>query len=320
MSIRIATCAWGDSFENCCAEAARAGYAGIEINIDGYAGREGELRDLLDRHGLEAAAGSAGGGFLDPATRESEIAQVEQTARRLAAFGVYTLELHCGLRPVGGPSEEQLRHYAEALNEVGRRCRRHGVRVGLHNHCILFIETGRDIDLLYQHLDPELMGAGFDTGHLALAGCDVAEVARRYAGRFVYGHLKDLYQVSKPAGESERVLSFDETLALVQASDIYTWLAIEDVDGRRVVLGGGKLGHDLFAGHRGLIRGVRCCDITEYQFAELGQGFIDLPGTLAALQHAGYEGWLAVELDVCYRTRFESARMSREYLRSQLQL
>ena len=320
MSIRIATCAWGDSFATCCAEAARAGYAGIEIDINGYVGRERELRALLDRHGLEAAAGSAGGGFLDLATRDHEIAQVEETARRLSEFGVHTLELHCGTRPVGGPSEEQLCRYAEALNEAGRRCRRHGVRVGLHNHCILFVETGREIELLYEQLAPELVGAGFDTGHLALAGCDVAAMARRYAGRFVYGHLKDLYQVGKPAGESERVLSFDETLALAQAADICTWLAIEDVDGRRLVLGGGKLGHDLFAGHRGLIRGVRCCDITEYQFAELGQGTADLPGALAALQGTGYEGWLAVELDVCYRTRFESARMSREYLKNQLKI
>ena len=316
MAIRIATCAWGDSFETCCEEAARAGYAGIEINIDAYAGREHSLRALLDRHGLEAAAGAAGGSFLDPITREREIAEVERIAGALADFGVRTLELHCGTRPVGGPNDEQLLRYADALNEVGRRCRALGVRVGLHNHCILFIETGYELDLLYNNLDPALVGAGFDTGHLALAGCDAADVARRYADRFVYGHVKDLYQVGKPVGESDRILSFDELTDLAVSSDILTWLRIKDIDGRWLTLGGGRIGHDFLAGHHGLIRGAHCHDVTEYQFGELGQGTVDLPGVFSALDAAGCDGWLAVELDVCYRTRFESACLSRSYLKN----
>ena len=71
------------------------------------------------------------------------------------------------------------------------------------------------------------------------------------------------------------------------------------------------------------VSGTWCHELdqtTEYQFAELGQGFVDLPGYFAALEQSGYEGWLAVELDVCYRTRVESARMSRAYLRDTIGL
>jgi sugar phosphate isomerase/epimerase len=71
-SIQIASCAWGAPFEEFCADVARAGYAG----------RESELRALLDRHGLSIAACSAGGLFLDPATRDAEIAAVAETTRR----------------------------------------------------------------------------------------------------------------------------------------------------------------------------------------------------------------------------------------------
>ena len=318
MTIRIATCRWGDSFEDFCAEAARAGYAGIESGIDEYTGRYPELQALLGRHGLTIAAASAGGSFLDPSSREQELAQVEEAARRLSAFGIHTLEMHCGPRPVGGPTDEQLKTYAEGLNEVGRRCRPLGVKLGVHNHCILSLETEREIDLLYRHLDPELVGAGLDTGHLALAGCDVAAMFRRYADRMVYAHLKDLYQVSKPAGESDQIMDFDEVLKLAVAADILTWLVIQDISGRRIVLGGGQLGHDFFRRHRGLIQGVRCRDITEYQFAEIGQGTVDFPAVFQALRAAHFDGWLAVELDVTYRTRFESARMSRDYIREKL--
>jgi inosose dehydratase len=317
MTMHIATCPWEAPLEEVCAQAARAGYEGIQYGV--AAGHEPELRAVLDRYGLKLAASASGGSFLDPATCEQEIEQAVAEARRLKTLGADVLEMMCGLRPVGGPTEAQIKAYAGGLNQVGRRCREIGVRIGVHNHCILFLETEAEIDQLYQHLDPELVGVGFDTGHLALAGMDAAAVFRRYAGRAVYVHLKDLYQVSKPAGESERVMDFDEVLALVEAGDIYTWLVIQDLDRRRIVLGGGKLGHDFFRGHRGLIRGVRCCDIAEYQFAEIGSGgLVDFQGVFASLEQAGFDGWLAVELDVSYRTRYESARISREYIRERL--
>jgi sugar phosphate isomerase/epimerase len=320
-SIKVATCGWGAPFEEFCADAAHAGYEGIESGIDQYAGREPELRALLDRYGLTVAAMSSGGLFLDPATREREIDAVEETARRISAFGVHTLEMHTGARPVGGPSDEQIRRYADGLNEVGRRCKRHGVNMGIHNHCIQFIETEREIDVLYRHLDPGLVGIGFDTGHLALADCDPAAMFRRYIDRgyeVTYAHLKDLYQVSKPAGEGEQPMAFDEVLDLVVASDILTWLVIQDVAGRRIVLGGGKIGHDFFRAHRRLIQGVRRCDITEYQFAEIGQGFVDFKAVFDVLRAAEFDGWVAVELDVSYRSRLESAMISRDNIRQTL--
>ncbi|MFH1569177.1 MAG: TIM barrel protein, partial [Gemmatimonadota bacterium] len=170
-----------------------------------------------------------------------------------------------------------------------------------------------------QHLDPARVGMGFDTGHLALAGMDAAAVCRRYADRACFMHIKDLYQVAQPAGEDDRVLTFDETVALAEASDIYTWLVLDTLEGRRLVLGGGPLGHRFLRDHRGLIQGVRCRDVTEYQFAEIGHGgLVDFRAVVADLQATGFDGWLAVELDVSYRTRFESARMSRDYLRDEL--
>jgi inosose dehydratase len=321
MTIHIATCGWGAPLDEFCAAAAQAGYEGIEMGIADYAGREDELRGILSRHGLTIAAAASGGSFQDPQTRAQEIAAVVETARQINAFGIHTLEMFCGARPVGGPTEEQIRTCAAALNEIGRRCRPLGVNVGVHNHCIQFLETEQEIDALYRHLDPELVGIGFDTGHLALAGCDSAAMFRRCIERgfrVAYVHLKDLYQVGKPAGESDRVLTFDEVLALANAADVLTWLVIRDIAGRRIVLGGGKIGHDFLRAHRGLLRGVRCCDIAEYQFAEIGRGTVDFPALFAVLRQAEFGGWASVELDVAYRPRLESATISRDYIRQVL--
>ncbi|MGC9520980.1 MAG: sugar phosphate isomerase/epimerase family protein, partial [Anaerolineae bacterium] len=52
-------------------------------------------------------------------------------------------------------------------------------------------------------------------------------------------------------------------------------------------------------------------------FAELGEGCVDFPAIFEILAKAGYEGWIIVETDRTTKpTAFESAKISREYLKS----
>ncbi|MGC9467133.1 MAG: sugar phosphate isomerase/epimerase family protein [Anaerolineae bacterium] len=52
-------------------------------------------------------------------------------------------------------------------------------------------------------------------------------------------------------------------------------------------------------------------------FAELGEGCVDFPAIFEILESAGYEGWIIVETDETTKpTAFESAKISRAYLRS----
>jgi inosose dehydratase len=51
-------------------------------------------------------------------------------------------------------------------------------------------------------------------------------------------------------------------------------------------------------------------------FTELGRGCLDVPGLLDALCEIGYVGWLMVEQDSTWLSPAESARVSRDYLRS----
>ena len=57
--------------------------------------------------------------------------------------------------------------------------------------------------------------------------------------------------------------------------------------------------------------------VRETVFAELGEGMVDFPAILDPLLAAGFDGWLIVETDITLKpTAFESAQISRQYLRS----
>jgi inosose dehydratase len=51
-------------------------------------------------------------------------------------------------------------------------------------------------------------------------------------------------------------------------------------------------------------------------FTELGRGKLDVPALLVALRDIGYDGWLMVEQDSTWLAPAESARASRQYLRT----
>jgi inosose dehydratase len=56
--------------------------------------------------------------------------------------------------------------------------------------------------------------------------------------------------------------------------------------------------------------------IRQRVFTELGRGCLDVPGLLSALRAIGYDGWLMIEQDSTWLPPAESARVSREYLRT----
>lgn len=55
-------------------------------------------------------------------------------------------------------------------------------------------------------------------------------------------------------------------------------------------------------------------------FNELGQGTVDLPGVLTALNEISYDGWLCVEIDVSTTTPLNSLTICRDYVVDQLGL
>lgn len=90
---------------------------------------------------------------------------------------------------------------AEQLNRCAENLKRHGIRVGYHNHAIDFKDLGgtRGFDVLIQNTDPNLVCFEMDCGHVIHAGQDPIAYLNKYPTRIELLHLKDLvpgYHVS----------------------------------------------------------------------------------------------------------------------------
>jgi inosose dehydratase len=83
------------------------------------------------------------------------------------------------------------RAYGERLTAFARRVRARGLRLAYHHHVGAYVETPEDVDSLVAATGSEV-GLLLDTGHVALAGGDPAELLERHAERVCHVHCKDL--------------------------------------------------------------------------------------------------------------------------------
>ena len=182
-----------DSFEDVAAAAAEAGYREIElIFLPDHSGPEAKA--VLDRHGLRAVS-----------------AHVPYQA--LAEDFANTIAFHrgigndCLILPMPDPevraaaNGETWRAFGQTLNELGRRCRAEGMRLGYHNHAFEMeaFDGARAIDLVLGNADPENLFWEPDLAWITDGGAKPLELIRKYAGRCPHIHAKDL----APAGENE---------------------------------------------------------------------------------------------------------------------
>ena len=152
-----------------------------------------EQRAKLDEYAMTLLGGFVPLVLHDPAQRDEMLGLAEQIAARMAACGgshfitAAVGSLDDWFRPRLGSAE-----WAELLanlNFLEEICEDHGLVQAVHPHMDTLIETA---DEFRRFLDGCGVQFCFDTGHLALAGLDVASVARAHRGRIGIVHLKDL--------------------------------------------------------------------------------------------------------------------------------
>jgi inosose dehydratase len=189
-------------------------YATPDGRIDRTAGppEEEVLRDV------------ARAGFAAVQARLAPDRAPAETARRLAAFGLAPAPAYLELAPTApDPSPEDLarldaavaasrawgltdlviamplddarrrRPTAAALDALGDRARRGGVRLCLHPHVGTSLERPAEVEALLDRTEPAHLALCADTGHLAWGGvADVARFLERHRARVGMLHLKDL--------------------------------------------------------------------------------------------------------------------------------
>ena len=241
------------SLETCLAEAAAAGYAGIELG--GKFPRDPErLVLLLDRYGLSLVSGWYGGHLLRRDARDeaaklaSHLDLLKHMGCEVLVFAEVTSCTHAepdiGLsrRPRMKRSEWAL--LSDRVGELARMTADQGVKLAYHHHMGTVVQTAADIERLME-TTPDEVRLLLDTGHALYAGADPTAVARTYGGRIAHVHCKDVrraildrclnHDSSFPAAVLDGVFTvpgdgcvdFQAMLSVLRQADYEGWLVVE---------------------------------------------------------------------------------------------
>jgi inosose dehydratase len=186
--------------------------------------------------GLEAAPGYFAFPFedrtaVDQATRRAEDAADTHQALGLDhIFIADTLNSIRVARPGRGEAADPRRLPAMAANlaSVCEVFTHRAVTPCLHQHVASWVETEEEYLHMLKLIDPALLAAGPDTGHLAYADADPTAVIRALAGRVRVAHLKDLHAAVK-------LETADRDYFAAVASGLWTEPGRGDVDLERVI-------------------------------------------------------------------------------------
>jgi inosose dehydratase len=191
------------SLQTCLSETAAAGYDGIELGHK-FPRDAGELRPLLDEHGLSLISGWYSGRLLERNSSD-EIGSMAAHAGLLQAMGCNVLifaevtgcihsefDVRLSARP--RISSADWKQFGKRLTEVGKACNDLGLKLCYHHHMGTVVQSDDDIDALMQETTDDVYLL-LDTGHAYFAGADPVALARKYAGRVGHLHCKDVRDI-----------------------------------------------------------------------------------------------------------------------------
>jgi inosose dehydratase len=198
-------------------EAHDVGYHNVEtfmhyfVKLDLYDKPEA-VRKQMDDIGVQFVTISNGAPmetrFEDPSKHAQIYEDHLKLVRFIKNFGCDHLKINMGRRRTEGTTDDDLKHMADALQELGRRINDEGIRFGVHAHMWSQFENRHEIDYVMTHTDPKYVGFVLDTGHIAMAGIDPVELARKLGLRVVEFHIKDVKPENK-GGAKTRLAKMD---------------------------------------------------------------------------------------------------------------
>ena len=182
----------GRDFDGTLKTVAAIGYRVVEGNLS-LAGHDAKaLKAVYDGLGLAWRSAHCGGEEL-----RGGLAKTIETAH---AVGLDYLvcafpQIPASIKDVlGGIALDDWKANAALFNRIGEQTRAAGITFAYHNHNIDFrrYDGISGYDTLLANTDPELVKLELDCGWMVSAGLDPVDYLRRYPGRYVMLHLKDL--------------------------------------------------------------------------------------------------------------------------------
>ena len=113
------------------------------------------------------------------------------------------------------------------LNEVGKLCRKAGIKYGYHNHAHEFekVEGQVMLDYMLSHTDPENVFFEMDVYWTVIGKASPVDYFKKYPGRFTALHIKDHREI----GQSGMV-GFDAIFANTDVAGVkYIFVELEEV-------------------------------------------------------------------------------------------
>ncbi len=171
-------------FEGTLRKVAELGFDGVELAGYGNFTAQ-EVRNFLDKYGLKAAASHVSIDEL-----ESELERVIEEQIILGSNYIV-----CPYLAEDRRNDREYLALPSLLNEIGEKCKRHGLTLCYHNHDfeLKTISDGRKaLEVILDSTDPDKVKAEFDVYWLKKAGENPISWLEKYEGRTPLVHLKDM--------------------------------------------------------------------------------------------------------------------------------
>lgn len=147
-----------------------------------------EMKDILERYGMEASALSAHAPLMRP---EVAIPYMEQAIHFAKIVGAKTLTSDEGIRPSWVPVEDVFRVMQYTLSRVCMIAERYGIYIGIEPHQA-FTTTTEGLMRVATLVDSPMLRVNYDTGNAWLGGEDPYEGLKTVGKRLIHMHAKDI--------------------------------------------------------------------------------------------------------------------------------
>ncbi len=245
-----------NTFEQCISEMALAGFKGCEVGNKYPRHDEELLRKRLDIRGMSIAGAWFSSFLTTKPYEETEKAFIEHRDF-LHRFGAKVIVVSEQGHSIQGQmdtpvfekkyifNDEEWELLARGLERLGALAEEKGMKIAYHHHMGTGVQTEEEVDRLMKMTNPDLVHLLYDSGHLAYSGEDYISVLKKYVGRIVHVHLKDIRQqvVDKVKAEQKSFLQgvrlgtftvpgdgdvkFDEIFKILGENNYEGWFIVE---------------------------------------------------------------------------------------------
>ena len=176
-----------------------------------------------------AAFACSTSGFSDPNSEPADMAEVERGIRFAAHFGV-PLCLGSPCSPTRDNYDAKLTYACGFYAKAARRAADSGVTAAVHpnSHHTSLVTAPAEYDRFMSAMAASGLQYNPDTGHLIRGGCDMLAIFRKFRGRIVHVHLKDVDAGGNWQPLGQGICDLPKLLEFLRQTGYDGWIVAEE--------------------------------------------------------------------------------------------